>query len=170
MEYDYDYEKSMKKVKKYSVLAAVVLILLYLIITFFSYYVDYIEVRELGEQYTSAFFTNLTAQIATQLFGLLAVFFLLYVTFFIVKRVCLKQSLENRFLKKQGLFVLLFLVISFFASGMIRDALYPKLLIFLNSTGFSITDPVFHQDISYYMMIRPFLQSTLSFFSSFGLW
>lgn len=167
MEYDYDYEQSMKKVKKYSILAAIVLIVLYLLITFFSYYVDYIEIRELGEQYTSVFFTNLTAQLSTQFFGLLAVLIILYVTFLIVKRVCLKQGLENKFLKKQGIFFLLFLMISFFASGVIRDALYPKLLIFLNSTGFSVADPVFHQDISYYMMIRPFLQSTLSFFSSF---
>ena len=95
MEYDYNYEQGMKKVKKYSVLAAAILILRYLIATYFSYYVDYIEVRELGEQYTSVFFTNLTAQLSTQLFGLLAVFLLLYVTFLIVKRVCLKQVFEK---------------------------------------------------------------------------
>ncbi len=147
-----------KAVKIISLVLAVLLILMvggYAV----SLFVEYIQIKEIGEQFTSNFWTNFNVKILSQAISLLVIFLMFYITNLLLKKVILTRHPDWYVLKRHWIWILFSAVIAFAGSSMIRDGIYSQYLLFANASEFQINDPLFNQDIGYYMFSRPFLMS-----------
>lgn len=133
-------------------------------------YIDYMEYLEIGSQYTSIFWVDFFANLLTFVVSFLIFFVLILVNFYIIKKNLF--SIDNYFenlnaLNKNLITVILGILLaaglSLFSSNRISDTIMP----FLNSVPFGRTDPIFYQDIGYYVFQRPFYISVTNTFSSF---
>ena len=168
MIYDYDKEKNKKKLMRTVILVLSAIALLMVVGLFYGVFVEYLEIKEIGEQFTSVFWINFRVKIIAQLLSFCFVFAIFFTsTLLIRKYVFAKISVPDIF-KKLTPIILLAFIISFFASGFIRETVYTRYLMFANSTMFGQTDPIFNQDIGYYLFQRPFLVALVDSIS--GVW
>ena len=152
-------KETKKRNKKKSITTRMALVILFIIIFAVITYVQlrgsYLEYLELGEQYTSVFYTNLIYK-----YSIVAInFIILYIVIYFTNR-GIKKGLKPFFEKENKkmpklLNKSLALVISAIVSIAVASAFMQKLMLFINSTSFGIPDPVFGLDISYYMFIKP---------------
>lgn len=149
------------KRSKIRIILVLVFIVLFLTITVLSIRSDYLEYKELGENYEQVFYTNLKYRciITTSCFVIL--YLIMYFTNRGIKK-GLKPfyEAEKRDVPKlpNKSISLIFAAIS---SAIIRTSLMEKILLFTGNTSFGITDPVFGLDIGYYMFQRPLIQTIL---------
>ncbi len=149
-----------KKIRKWVVLA-------FLIIAITTIYViyrgEYLETLELGEQYLSIFWQNLTYKFATFGISFIILYFLIYLT-----NIKIKKGLHPFFeeekkqmpkLPNKSIAFILALVISFVTTNIIME----KLMLFLNSTAFEMTDPVLGYDIGYFIFGQPFIKLMIQY-------
>ncbi len=134
-----------------------------------SLLVDYLQIREIGAQFTGTFFTDLRVKLIAQGVSFCVIFLLFYLSNLVIKKEVLDQNPEWSFLKKQWVWVLLSLVVAFIGSSLVRDGIYSRFLLFANATKFGTADPIFSQDIGYYMFSRPFLKALVDSLSSIFL-
>lgn len=134
-----------------------------------SLFVEYIQIKEIGEQFTGNFWTNLNVKLISQAFSFLIIFLMFFITNQFLKKEVLRQNPNWTFLKKQWIWILLSLVVAFIGSSMIRDGIYSRFLLFSNATKFNVSDPLFSQDVGYYMFSRPFLKALVDSLSSIFL-
>lgn len=124
-----------------------------------SLFVEYIQIKEIGEQYLSVFATNIRVRLIAQLVSLLVVFVLFAANNLVVRRICRGEHDDLMLISRIMPMLLVTFIISFIASRFISDSVYDEFLTFANSTSFGRTDPVFFNDIGYYLFQRPFLAS-----------
>lgn len=149
-----------KKNRKWVVLA-------FLLIAFIVCYVifrgEYLETLELGEQYLSVFWQNISYRFAT--FGICFVFLylLIYITNIKIKN-GLKPFFEED--KKQmpkmpnkSIAFIASIIISFIITNITME----KLMLFINSTAFELTDPVLGYDIGYFIFGQPFIKLIIQY-------
>lgn len=125
----------------------------------YRFYMEYIQIKEIGENFVSVFSKNLITKIAVQGISFSIVFFLIFGTFLKIRSTMLKIDVSFDFLKKKFPLFMLSLVFAFFASNYIKEAVYTRFLMFSNTAEWNLTDPIFGQDYSYYVAIRPFVMS-----------
>lgn len=151
--------KSQKNIKnkkrKWIVLA---FLLIAVIVGYVTYRGDYLETLELGAQYLSIFWQNLSYQFLTFGINFIILFFLIYWTNHRIQK-GLKPFFEEekRTMPKmlnKSIALIGSIVISFFVTNMIID----KLMLCMNATGFGVTDPVLGYDISFFIFVQPFMQ------------
>lgn len=130
-------------------------------VTGYRFYMEYIQIREVGQNFISVFSKNLVTQITVQCISFLIVFLLILVNFLFIRKTMLKTDVSFSFLKKLFPVFLLSFVLAFFASNYIKEAVYSRFLLFANSIEWGSADPIFGQDLSYYVFIRPFAISVL---------
>ncbi|WHH59419.1 UPF0182 family protein [Petroclostridium sp. X23] len=166
----YDYYRQ-KNRKSYIGLLIIVLALISLIMIgalLFGIFTDYIQIKEIGEKYTSVFWTNFNVKIVAQVASFLLVFVIFLTSTMIIRANMLSKDQSLEILKKLSLIILLSFIISFIASTFIRETVYNRFLMFSNALAFNKTDPIFNQDIGYYIFQRPFLLSVVD--SLLGIW
>lgn len=149
-----------KKTRKWLVLA---FLLLAFVVTYVIYRGEYLETLELGEQYLGVFWQNLTYRFATFGISFIILYFLIYMTNRKIKK-GLKPFFEEE--KKQmpkmpnkSIAFILALIASFATTNMIME----KLMLFLNSTAFEMTDPVLGYDIGYFIFGQPFIKFIIQY-------
>ncbi len=144
-----------RKLRKWIVLAFLVVAI---IIGYVTYRGNYLETLELGEQYLSIFWQNLSYQIATFAINFVILYFLIYIT---NKRI--QKGLSAFFAneKKQvpkminkSIAFISSILISFFMTNVIIK----KFMLCINATAFEITDPVFGYDLGYFIFVQPFIK------------
>lgn len=140
--------------KKKSLVAGLIIVVL--IALFMSLYGGFIEYNEIGG-YSSVFITNLIAKAALYLIAFVFVMALLSTGTYFAKKA---------FNKGRTKLIYINLGISLLLSFTIGQLSYEKALIFLNSVGFGMKDPVFSIDIGYYVFIRPFLVTLVASLST----
>lgn len=149
-----------KKARKWIVLA---FLLLAIIVLYVIYRGEYLETLELGKQYLSIFWTNLTYRFAT--FGI--TFILLYFILYMTNR-SIKKGLAPFFeqekkpipkLPNKSIAFILAIIISFITTNIIME----KLMLFINSTAFEMTDPILGYDIGYFIFGQPFIKFLLQY-------
>ena len=138
------------------------LVLLFLIIIscagFIAFRGSYLEKMEIGEQYVSVFWTNFEYKSISLLITFTILFFSIFAA---NKRIYsgLKDFYED---EKKAMPKLpnksISLVISVLVSIITSNITANKLMLFLNSTSFESTDPIFNNDIGYYLFQKPFLE------------
>lgn len=156
------------KARKWIVLAFLILTF---IVSYVSYRGEYLEVLELGEQYLSIFWQNLTSFFATFIINALAIYILVYWTNKRIRK-GLKLFFEKdkktmpKMINKSISFVIA-VVISFFTTNIILE----KYMLCANATAFGITDSILGYDIGYFIFIQPFVQYILYYilFIALGL-
>ncbi len=149
------------RLKRYTLLWAALVLLAILAITAMSMYVQYIQIREVGAQYTDVYFTNLRVGIIAQLVSFLVVFLLFTVNNLVIRRLAWREHNDLKVISKLMPMLLVTAVIAFIASRFIGENVYTRFLEFANATMFHQTDPLLGQDIGYYMFQRPFIMSVV---------
>ncbi|MEG0829320.1 MAG: UPF0182 family protein [Anaerovoracaceae bacterium] len=135
------------------------LILIVVCISLIGFFTDFLWFKELG--YVSVFFTKLFTQLKLGIPTFIVISLLAYVYLkFLKKGYCKKiESEEILDLKKLNLISWIFaLAFGAVVTFITVSQLWFEMLKFTNSTGFSIKDPVFNLDISFYIFKLAFIQ------------
>ncbi len=148
-----------KKVLPRLIVGIFAVILVVAAIVGYRFYMEYVQVKEIGENFVSVFSQNLITKMSVQVISFFVVFLLIFSTFLKIRSTMLKVDVSFEFLKKKFPLCILSIVFAFFASNFIKDAVYTRFLMFSNASEWGMSDPVFGQDLSYYVLIRPFVMS-----------
>lgn len=155
-----------KKIKMIKTISVIICLILFILYAYASYRVNYLEVLEIGEQYVSAFNTN--NQYKVKIF--LGCFILL---FLIIMRAnaSIKKGLapffndEKKEIPKLPNKSIAF-IFAIIGSVIFTSATLEKTMLFLNSTWFGTSDPVFGIDIGFFFFQKPFIELILSYIST----
>ncbi len=148
-----------KKIKRWGILALVIVLVLAVLGPLYSMLMEYWQLEEIGKNFTSLFFTNLGARAVTETVGVLLIFTVLLLNLLAIKKIAIEPNFSVGFLQKKRFYVLLSLVLSLFFGHLVGGSLYQKLLLALNGGSFGVVDPLFSQDVGYYVFTRPLLIS-----------
>ena len=141
-----------KKSKK-RMIAVLLFIILFAIISFISLRGNYLQYKELGENYVQTFITNLNYKYTIFVINFIVLYFLIYFTNKGIKK-GLKPFFEKdkkempKLLNKSIAFIVS-VIVSAFASNILMK----KILLCLSNASFGIADPIFGFDISFYRLL-----------------
>ncbi|MBQ8540783.1 MAG: UPF0182 family protein [Clostridia bacterium] len=138
---------------------AILAVLFVALAMFFGYYTDYVEIREIGVEYTTVFFKDIFAQIEIFALIFVLIFAVASVNLLLVRRNAVRINGSVSFLLKRKFVFLEGALAAIFGALTFSAPLARKFLMFSNSVNSGITDPVFNKDLSYYFFNRSFLQS-----------
>lgn len=158
-----------EKMKKVISRRAIVIffLIVYALIIMISTRSEYLQYKEIGEQYVSIFEKN----IKTKYLVFLVTFMISYLAIFISNKV-VRKFLKELFEKEQkempklpnkSISFIVSVIVAFIAQWTLTQ----KFLMFTNVAQFGIEDPVFGLDISFYMFQIPFIKAVLIFLIAF---
>ena len=155
--------KNFKIGKKARVILVIAFIAIYALVTYISLRGQYLEYLELGEQYVEKFLTDIKYKYS--IIGISFVFFslILYLTNRGIRK-GLKPFFEqeNREVPKLPNKSIT-LIIAAIVSVMISNNLLEKILLFVSNASFNETDIIFNLDVSYYMFIKPLVETLIGY-------
>ena len=134
----------------------------------FGVYFEYIEVKEVGEAFTSVFIKNLMVRSLVQAGVFLALFMAVFASVIFLRRNLAVLNVERFIFDRLWVSAVLSVIAAFILSGIVSTSLWEKLLMFGNAQTFGKADPIFGKDIGYYVFQRPFLEAVTE--AGFGLW
>ena len=144
-------------------LVVILVLLLFVLGNVISLRGRFLAIKEIDSNYLDIFFNNL--KIEYSIFGVnfVAIFLLFYITNLIIRK-GLKPFFKDDNIKmpklpNKSISFIIAIITSFVAKYIFTE----KYILFSNVSWFGITDPVFNNDISYYMFILPFIK-TLVFY------
>lgn len=151
------------KTRTFFMFAAIIFLVAVIIAVAFNFNIELLEINEIGEQYTSIFWTNFFVKYSTMIVIFLIVFLSLYLTNGIIIRNLKKffkdEGKEPVRLPNKSISFFIAVVAAFF----LKDFASQNILLYLNSTSFATSDIVFGKDIGYYIFQRPFLIDMCNF-------
>ena len=130
-------------------LLVLLFIAIFAVISYVQLRGSYLEYLELGESYTSIFFTNLIFKYSIMAINFVILYFVIYFT-----NRGIKKGLQPFFEKEKkhmpkllnkSLALVISAVVSFFTSS----AIMQKIMLATSNASFGIQDPIFGLDISY---------------------
>lgn len=124
-----------------------------------SLYSDFLWFTSIG--FSDVFFTIINAKLILGILSAVFFFAMLYMNWWIIKRVLNREGIDVR--RTVEKMIPLLLVFSALIAGLIFSTQWSVLLKFLNATNFGIIDPVFGNDISFYVFSLPWYTSILGF-------
>ena len=149
--------------KKTRAILVIAFIAIYLLITYISLRGQYLEYVELGEQYVQKFFTDIKYKYSIMGISFVFLSIVIYFTNRGIKK-GLKPFFEE---EKQEIPKLpnksITLIIASIASVIISNNLLEKVLLFVSNAWFNEVDIIFNLDISYYMFIKPLIETLISY-------
>lgn len=161
----------MEKSKRKAIFAVILSIFAVLVlaggILSYLFYFEFLEIKEIGQQYVYIFLKNFSTNITIQVISFIITFLLIFTNFLVMRNVLRKIDVSFDYFKKIFPLFTLSVLLAFFASGYIKNTLASQYLNFINSVEFGIADPLFSRDLSYYVFIRPFAKSVTD--SIFGV-
>ncbi|MPM02579.1 hypothetical protein SDC9_48828 [bioreactor metagenome] len=144
------------------------IIILFLLINSFGsaikFSTDYLWFKEVG--YTETFLTKIKAQFVIGVPVFVILNFLLYI---FIKKLKKKYDLESEIVdtqtnKKVNLWIrLISVAISFLFTANIVSSMWFEILQFINSESFGITDPIFNNDIGFYIFKLTLINTAVDF-------
>lgn len=152
-------EQKNKKSKRRMILV-LLFVLIFGIISYIQLRGSYLEYLELGEKYTSVFFTNLFYRYTIMAINFIILYMIIYFT-----NKGIKKGLKPFFEKENKpmpklLNKSLALVISAIVSIVVSTVLMQQIMLAISNTAFGgAPDPIFGLDISYYMFLKPLIDS-----------
>ena len=150
---------------KVRLVLVILFVLLFAGISYIQLRGSYLEYLELGEKYTSIFYTNIMYRYIIMGVNFVFLYFVIYCT-----NRGIKKGLKPFFEKEKKpmpklLNKSLALVISAIVSIIVSAVLMQKIMLALNSTSFGISDPIFNLDIAYYIFQKPVIELILIYFT-----
>ena len=160
-----------KNAKKVNIRRLIVLavIFIFIIAQLIINRAEYLEIKEIGEDYTSIFFTNFYMKNLV----LVVSFVIIYILFFVNNKI-IHKGMRHFFEKeKKEMPKLPNKSISFIAALVAGECallfLYEPLMNCINATSFGIQDPIFGYDIGFYIFILPFIKTLFIFLIAISL-
>lgn len=150
--------------KKARAILVIAFIAIYLLVTYISLRGQYLEYLELGEQYVQKFITDIQYKYSIMGISFIFLSIILYFTNRGIKK-GLKPFFEQ---EKQEVPKLpnksITLIIAAIVSIIISNELLEKVLLFASNASFNEYDIIFGLDVSYYMFIRPLIETLINYF------
>lgn len=154
-------ENTKRKNSKTRMLLVILFLLIFATISYVQLRGSYLEYLELGQEYTNIFKTNITYR-----YTIMAVnFVVLYIVIYLTNR-GIKKGLKVFFEKENKKMPKLpnkslALVISAITSFVVSSVLMQKFMLATSGASFGIQDPIFGLDISYYIFLKPFIETAV---------
>lgn len=143
----------------YRKIIVIIFVLLFFLGNVISLRGEYLSIKQINQDYINIFFKNLSVEYSV--FGIN--FVIVFILFFITNKI-IKKGLKPFFnddkkemprLPNKSIAFIIAIISSFVAKKMLSE----KFMLFSNVAWFGITDPVFNNDISYYMFVLPFIKT-----------
>src|SRR3972149_5168080 len=158
-----------KKFLKY-IVYAVPLVLVFILPKLIGFFTDWLWFGEVG--YTQVFTTHLITQLLLGASVAIFAFFFIYVNLQIAVRATKDKAINVALFEKislpptlgiyfKNLILPVSLLVSFFI-GQAASSQWMKVLAFLNPTTFNLKDPIFNQDVSFYVFALPLFNTLLA--------
>ena len=157
-------KKKINKVKNILVIASLII---YVICTYISLRGEYLECLELGNQYVQNFWINLKYK-----YSLMGISFVIIAIAIALTNLGIKRGLkpffesENKKMPKLPNKSIIF-VLSLIGSIIVSNNLVEKVVLFASKVSFQQTDIIFNMDISYYMFIKPLIETIINYMIKF---
>ncbi len=123
---------------------------------------DVWQIDEIGKGFTDIFWKNLFCRLAVSASGFLIVFIVSSINLYVLRKLAFIKHTNIPFLEKKWPYILFAALFALVFGGIMGENSYVELLTALNATSFGTYDPLFNQDIGYYIFIRPFLETIVS--------
>src|SRR3989344_9595295 len=158
-----------KKFLKY-IVYAVTLVLVFILPKLIGFYTDWLWFGEVG--YTQVFITRLITQLLLGASAAILAFFFIYINLQIAVRSTKDKAINAALFEKisvpptlgiyfKNLILPVSLLVSLFI-GQAASSQWMKFLAFLNPTSFNLKDPIFSQDVSFYVFTLPLFNNLLA--------
>lgn len=157
-------EKKQNKKMKTRVILVLLFIALFSVISYISLRGSYLEYKELGENYTEVFFTNLKYKYTIFGINFIVLYFIIYMTTRGIKK-GLKSFFDKE--KKEMPKVpnkSIAFIISAVVSALMSSVIMKQIILCSSNASFGIQDPIYNFDIAYYMFQKPIIQMFLLYF------
>lgn len=131
-------------------------------------YSEYLELLEIGEKFVAVYKTNMTVTFVSFFVTVIISFGVIYANFLFVKGNASKIDTTVTMFSKTPVLICLSVVFTGVVTYMYSSDIAEAFLPFINSKWFGLGDPIFHQDVGYYVFQRPFyitIINALSFLS-----
>ena len=156
----------MFKTKKSSIIFTVILILAAILFGASSLYAYFAEIAEIGEEFISVTLTNLTYSSLSSALTFLTAFVFTYIWAVWLKKNLSTITLNETIFEKKFLILGVSVLAGIIGALMFTKEISKDILLALNSTSMDVADPIFGNDISYYMLIRPLMITVRSFLNN----
>ena len=157
-------EKNKFKIGKATrAIIVIAFIVIYLLFTYVSLRGQYLEYLELGEQYVEKFLIDIKYK-----YIIMGISFVFLSTILYFTNIGIKKGLKPFFKQENKEMPKLpnksiTLIISAIISVIISNNLLEKVLLFASNASFNETDIIFGLDISYFMFIKPLLETLIKY-------
>lgn len=157
-------KKKTEKKSKVRMVSVILFLLIFAGISYIQLRGSYLEYLELGQKYTSVFYTNVIYKYAIMAINFVLLYFIIYFTNRGIKK-GLKPFFDKekkempRLLNKS-----LALVISAIVSIVVSSVLMQKIMMLVNIPSFGIQDSIFNMDISYFIFQKPIIETFVFYF------
>lgn len=151
-------KKKKSRVRMYIVLAFILLIA---VVGYVIYRGEYLEILELGEEYTSIFWQNVNYSAIAFIINFIILFVIIYANNNRIKK-ALKPFFESekKIMPKLPNKSVSF-IISIIVSAITTELILNQYMLFSNSAMFVKADPVLGLDIGYFIFQKPFIETIL---------
>jgi len=166
--YDYYQEKNKKSSKGKLILGTVVAVFLILLLTANKIYLEIIQLDEIGG-FSGIYVKNLIYKAITFAVCFVLIFALIYVSTLLIKKNMQAYFKKHDMPQRKFPNLIIAIIIAFLGALISKDIFFLKILNFLNSTVFNMADPIFNNDVGYYVFIRPLYASVYGFISTLWL-
>lgn len=168
MLYEYNRERFKKSLKRKLIIGLIILLALIGLTIASNIYLEIIQLDEIGNL-SSIYIKNLIYKLISAVAGFVIVFAAISITNIFIKN-NLREFFREKNLPQRRLPNLpIAAVFSLIAALLLKDVFYQKALNFFNSTSFNTQDPIFNNDVGYYVFQRPFLMALYDFASTLWL-
>lgn len=154
-------ENTKKHNFKLRTIIVILAILLFTLGVGIAYRANYIETLEIGENYVEAFTQNIRYKLLIGGANFAFIFIIMFITNRLIKK-GLKKFFEEEKREMPKLpnksIALIFAII---AALITPNMFLEKIIFFLNSSQFGITEPIFNMDIGFYMFQAPLIEQIL---------
>lgn len=168
MVYDYYQEKNKKSMKGRIIFIAVIIAAVIIIAVAAGIYMNIIQLDEIGG-FSSVYVTNLLAKAFSFVVGFLIIFTVIAITNKFIKKNMSAHFKKLEMPQRKIHNFSIAAIVAFLGALIFKEMFYQKILYFLNSTSFSMEDPVFSRDIGFYVFERPLYSALYSFASTLCL-
>ena len=157
-------EKQIKKKSKTRLFIVLAVTLITIIVAYIAFRGTYLEIMEIGENYSTVFWQNIKYKTIALLWNFVLVYSMIYITNIKIKK-GLKEFFDQekkempKLLNKSIAFITA-IVVSAITSGFILE----KAMLCFNSAEFGVQDPIFGLDIGYFIFQKPFIELAVWYF------
>ncbi|MFZ7121283.1 MAG: UPF0182 family protein [Eubacteriaceae bacterium] len=146
--------KSFKKMTYIIIAVISVIVMLFSVLN--QFYINFMWFDEVG--YTQVFLKELVTKLQIGVPCFFILFIILFFYFKLLNKVINKKVAIQNYKYKNRILIIISTALSLFITLITTNSLWYKILEYVNSTEFNLTDPIFNKDISFFVFKLPLLE------------